>query len=193
MKNAESGTAPTFSTFLARVLPLFACCCIPLSCHCDGSVRSGATSNELRIRVARSRDTILGWTKSGASQLLLEFQRASTCREGRDASRSVVWTWVRRAGVLRMNATLGSARAGSRATPRRGRRRRSHATSARARVSHIERRHSYGARIRCGARTPTRTKMPVSTLRTAHGRRMAAGAGGCRVGAGGGTVRSVRA
>jgi Na+/H+-dicarboxylate symporter len=32
--------------------------------------------NELRIRVARSRDTILGWTKSGAPRLLLEFQRA---------------------------------------------------------------------------------------------------------------------
>ena len=32
--------------------------------------------NELRIRVARSRDTILGWAKSGAPQLLLEFQRA---------------------------------------------------------------------------------------------------------------------
>ena len=37
--------------------------------------------NELRIRVARSRDTILGWTKSGAPRLLLEFQRASACRE----------------------------------------------------------------------------------------------------------------
>jgi hypothetical protein len=38
-------------------------------------------SNELRIRVARSRDTILGWTTSGASELLLEFQRASVCRK----------------------------------------------------------------------------------------------------------------
>ena len=28
-----------------------------------------------------SRDTILGWTKSGAPRLLLEFQRASACRE----------------------------------------------------------------------------------------------------------------
>jgi hypothetical protein len=52
--------------------------------------------NELRIRVARSRDTILGWTKSGAWRLLLEFQRASMCRERCDASRTVAWTWVRK-------------------------------------------------------------------------------------------------
>ena len=31
------------------------------------------TANELRIFVARSRDKILGWTKSWASRLLLEF------------------------------------------------------------------------------------------------------------------------
>jgi hypothetical protein len=36
-----------------------------LAWRCDGSVRSGATSHELRIRVARSRDTILGWIESG--------------------------------------------------------------------------------------------------------------------------------
>ena len=61
-----------------------------------------------RVFLSRaSRERILGWTKSGALRLLLEFQRpsayrAETLREpngGLDVRRKVV-------GVARVNATL---------------------------------------------------------------------------------------
>jgi len=72
-------------------------------------------ANELRIRVARHRDTILGWTKSGARRLLLEFQRAWTC--GAEARREQV-------RALEVRAKVGGL---PRVTPRSIGMRRAHA------------------------------------------------------------------
>jgi len=82
-------------------------------------------SNELRIRVARSRDTILGWTKSGASRLLLEIQRAWACREA--ARREAFGGLDVRAtmgGVPRVTVTLDRHAPNTRVSRPRGRRRR---------------------------------------------------------------------
>ena len=86
------------------------------------------------------------------------------------------------------------------ATHRRARRRRGHAARAQRRASEaVGRRAGHGARRRCGARTPTRIKLPVRhSGQRIGGGSVAAGGGGGRMGvgasgAGGGAVRSARA
>ena len=79
-----------------------------------------------------SRDTILGWTKSGAPRLLLEFQRAwACCEEARDEPFGGLDVLVRMGSVPRVTVILGSVRAGHPRPLSRGRRRRWHAVSAR--------------------------------------------------------------
>ena len=55
-----------------------------------------AQPNELRIRVARSRDTILGWTKSGPRGCYWSFNERGRVVKKCGASNSVVGTCRRR-------------------------------------------------------------------------------------------------
>ena len=77
-----------------------------------------------------SRDKILGWTQSGAPLLLLEFQRAWTCREALRCEACGGLDVRGRMGVPRVNPGLDRHAPDRRAIRRRRRRRRRHAASA---------------------------------------------------------------
>jgi hypothetical protein len=146
-----------------------------------------------------SRDTILGWTKSGALRLLLEFQRATAVvRKRRERCRELAARRASVSGVAEVNATIDRHAPDTRASGLRDRRLRRHAGRARTgERRRAQRRH--GARIRCGPRTPTRIKIPVRHCGQRIGRGSAAACGGgARMGAGSmgsdrGTVRRARA